>query len=192
MRAFRAGALLAIAAAPLLALPLRASADVIDEVSVTGLAHDVNDIDHGKESGTADIQLEVDSTRPPILRIIGVPRVNAFVALNSAGRTNSAGAGLVWDHRLFGQLYGSLDLGLAVNDGVSNAPLGPTGAYDREHRLLLGSKVLFREALGLGWRLSRHWSIGAEYIHESNGQILGHGANESINDAGMKLAYRFR
>ncbi|HEX4199434.1 MAG TPA: acyloxyacyl hydrolase [Caulobacteraceae bacterium] len=191
MRTLRAGGLLAIAAVFSLALPLRASADVIDEVSVTGLAHDVNDINHGKENGTADIQLEVDSARPAILRIIGAPRVNAFVALNSAGRTNSAGAGLVWDHKLFGQLYGSLDLGLAANDGVSNARLGPAGAYDRQHRLLLGSKVLFREALGLEWRLARHWAIGAEYVHQSNGQILGHGANESINDAGLKVAYRF-
>jgi lipid A 3-O-deacylase len=189
MRALRVGA--AVAAVLLLMLPVVASADVIDEVSVTGLAHDVSDIGHGKENGTEDIQLEVDTTRPQLLRFLGAPRINAFIALNTAGRTNSAGAGLVWDHRLFGPIYASADLGLAVNDGVTDAALGPAGVYDREHRLLLGSRVLFREALGLEWRLARHWAIGAEYVHQSNGQILSHGANESINDAGVKLAYRF-
>jgi lipid A 3-O-deacylase len=171
-------------------LPSVARADIVDEVSVGGFAHDVSD-GHGKESGTQDIQLEVDSTRPPILRVLGAPRVNAFISLNSAGRTNSAGAGLVWDHRLFGRLYGSVDLGLAVNDGVLTAALGPAGEYDRTHRVLLGSHILFREAVGLEWRFDRHWALGAEFVHQSTGQIVAQGANEGINDAGLKLAYHF-
>ncbi|HZC15945.1 MAG TPA: acyloxyacyl hydrolase [Caulobacteraceae bacterium] len=192
MPTFRAVTLLATAAVLLLTLPVRASADVIDEVSVTGLAHDTSNINSGKESGTEDVQFEVDTVRPFFLRFLGAPRINVFVAPNSVGRTNSAGAGLVWDHRLFGPIYGSVDFGLALNDGVTNAPLGPAGAFDREHRLLLGSKVLFREAFAVQWRFARHWAIGPEFVHQSNGQILGHGANESINDAGLKLAYRFR
>jgi lipid A 3-O-deacylase len=184
-------ALLATTLALAVALPAAARADVIDEISITGLSHDVSDIGHGKENGTADIQLEVDTTRPPLLRVLGAPRVNAFVAVNSAGHTDSGGAGLVWDHQLFDRLYGSIDLGLAVNDGVLTAPLGPTGDFNRAHRLQLGSHLLFREAIGLELRLSRRWAIGAEYIHESTGQIVARGANEGINDAGVKLAYRF-
>lgn len=183
--------LLACAFTAAVASPFRAKADVVDEISVGGFAHDLSDLGHGKESGTADIQFEIDTTRPPILRVLGAPRINAFVVVNSGGRTDSAGAGLVWDHQLFDRLYGSLDLGLAVNDGSLSAPLGPTGDFARAHRLQLGSHVLFREALGLELRLSRHWAIGGELIHESTGQILAHGANEGINDAGLKLAYRF-
>lgn len=190
-RARPALALLASAFVVAIALPSAAKADIIDEISVGGFSHDISDIGHGKESGSADIQIEVDTTRPPLLRVLGAPRVNAFVALNSAGRTNSAGAGLVWDHRLFGRLYGSLDLGLAVNDGVTGAELGPAGDFNRQHRLLLGSRLLFREALGLEWRFSRRWAIGAEYVHQSTGQIVSHGANEGINDAGLKVAYHF-
>jgi hypothetical protein len=190
MRArFKLGLLACASAA--VALPLAAKADIVDEVSAGGFAHDLSDLGHGKESGTADIQLEVDTTRPPILRILGAPRVNAFVSVNSGGRTDSGGAGLVWDHQLFDRLYGTLDLGLAANDGSLSAPLGPTGDFARAHRLQLGSHVLFREALGLELRLTRHWAIGGEFIHESTGQILAHGANEGINDAGLKLAYRF-
>jgi lipid A 3-O-deacylase len=184
-------ALLASAFVVAFALPSAAKADLIDEVSVAGFSHDLSDIGHGKESNSADIQIEVDTTRPPLLRVLGAPRVNAFVTLNSAGRTNSAGAGLVWDHRLFRQLYGSADFGLAVNDGLTGARLGPAGDFNRQHRLLLGSHLLFREAFGLEWRFSRRWAIGAEFVHQSTGQIVSHGANEGINDAGLKLAYRF-
>ncbi len=174
-----------------LALSPQSKADIVDEISVGGFAHDFNDIGHGKESGSADIQVEVDTTRPPILRLIGAPRVNVFAAVNTAGGVDSAGAGLVWDHRLFGQLYGFLDAGLAVNNGDLTAPLGPAGDHARANQLQLGSHVLFREALGLEWRFARHWAIAGEYIHQSNGQILAHGANEGINDLGLKLAYRF-
>jgi len=191
MRArFKLG-LLACAFAAAVALPATSRADIVDEVSVGGFAHDVSDIGHGKESGTADIQLEVDTARPPILRILGAPRVNAFVSINSAGRTNSGGAGLVWDHQLFDRLYGRIDLGIAGNDGVLTAPIGPAGNYVRAHRDLLGSHLLFREALGLEWRLTRHWAFGGEFVHESTGQIVARGANEGINDLGLKLAYRF-
>jgi lipid A 3-O-deacylase len=183
--------LLAAGLALAAALPVAARADIVDEISVGGFSHDVSDVGRGKESASADIQLEVDTTRPPLLRVLGAPRVNAFIALNSAGHTNSAGGGLVWDHQLFDRLYGSIDLGLAVNDGVLSAPLGPAGDFNRAHRVLLGSHLLFREALALEWRVSRRWGIAAEYIHESTGQILAHGANEGINDLGLKLAYHF-
>jgi|HubBroStandDraft_6_1064221.scaffolds.fasta_scaffold796227_2 lipid A 3-O-deacylase len=183
--------LLACVFAAAVALPSISKADIVDEVSVGGFAHDLSDIGHGKESGTQDIQLEVDTTRPAILRILGAPRVNAFVSINSGGRTDSGGAGLVWDHQLFDRLYGTLDLGLAVNDGSLTAPLGPAGDAARANHLQLGSHVLFREALGLELRLTRHWALGGEFVHESTGQIVAHGANEGINDLGLKLAYRF-
>jgi lipid A 3-O-deacylase len=78
-----------------------------------------------------------------------------------------------------------------VNDGSLTAPLGPAGNFARANRLQLGSHLLFREALGLELRLTRHWALGGEFIHESTGQIVAHGANEGINDLGLKLAYRF-
>ena len=104
-----------------------------------------------------------------------------------------ASGGLVWDHRLVGQVYGSLDVGLGVTNGLIDPRAGPVGAYDLKHRLLLGSSVLFREAPGIEWRFSPSWSLGAEFVHASNGEILGsHRFNRGINDAGLRLGYRFR
>ncbi len=176
----------------MIAAPHRAQAGVLDEVWAGGFAHDVSDLDHGKESGSGDVQIEVDSVRPGFLRILGAPRLNATLSLNSAGLTNFGSVGLTWDHRLLGPIYGSLDLGFGLNDGVANAPTGPRGDYELNHRLIVGSKVLFREAAGLDWRFAGRWSVGAEFVHLSNGLILTHHYNQGINDVGLRLGYRFR
>ncbi|HEY2658155.1 MAG TPA: acyloxyacyl hydrolase [Caulobacteraceae bacterium] len=172
--------------------PPTAQAGGLDQIWVGGYAHDVSDLRHGKESGTGDVQVEIDSARPAWLRFMGAPRLNAALSLNSAGLTNFGSAGLTWNHRLIGPLYGSLDLGFGLTDGVANPPPGPRGAYDLDHRLLLGSKVLFREAAGVDWRLSRRWSIGAQFVHLSNGLVLAHRYNQGINNVGLRLGYRFR
>lgn len=176
------------------AAPRAARAGVLDEIWVGGFAHDVSDIGHdnGKESGTEDTILEADTARPGVLRILGAPRIGLSLGLNSAGLTNSGAVSLVWDHHLFGPLYGSVDLGMGLSDGVSQTPAGVAGVYDQQHRLLLGSKVLFREAAGVDWRLNDRWSIGGEFVHFSNGLILAKDHNQGVNDAGIRLGYRFR
>jgi hypothetical protein len=185
-------ALAAVGFLGLAAFAKDANAGPIDEVWVGGFAHNVSRVGDGAESGTEDVILEIDTGRPKLLRFLGAPRVNAVIELNSAGRTNLGSLGLVWDHRIFHQLYGTLDFGLGLSDGVTDPPAGPAGDYDRAHRILLGSSVLFRGAAGLEWRLSDRWAIGAEYVHASNGDILGaHQYNRGVNDAGLRLGYRF-
>ncbi len=177
-------------ATPLLASPARSA--ILDQVWLGGFAHSINYLGDAKESGTADAQLEIDSTPPALLRPIGSPRVNATLSLNTAGLTDFASLGLTWRRKLVGRLEGSLDAGLGFGDGVTNPPPGPLGDYDRTHRLLLGSKLLFRAAAGVDWRIDSRWSIGAEFVHLSNGHIFNRDHNEGINDAGLRLGYRFR
>jgi lipid A 3-O-deacylase len=172
--------------------PLTGRAGLLDEAWVGGLAHDVSDIGQGKESDTADVQIEIDGKSPSFLRFLGAPRPNATLALNSAGRTNSGSLGLTWNHRLVDRLCGSVDFGLSLTDGVTAPPPGPEGAYVASHRLLLGSKVLFREAVGVEWRLSDRWALGPEFVHMSNGLVFARRYNQGINDAGVRLGYRFR
>ena len=173
-------------------IPAMSRAGPIDEVGVGAYGHDVNDLGRGKESNTEDLQLEVDTARPPILRLIGAPRLNAFVSINSARESDFAGAGLVWDRRLLGQLYGSLDVGAGYTDGVLGPPTDPAAAAATERRrLYLGSRILFREAIGVDWRFSPYWAVGAQFWHASNGRVIGNNFNESINDAGLRLGYRF-
>jgi hypothetical protein len=142
--------------------PVFAQSRLLDEVWVGGFAHDTSDLGAGKESNTEDAMVEVDSGRPGVLRFLGAPRIGASLSLNTAGLSNFGALSLVWDHHLFSR-----------------------------HRLLLGSKVLFREAGGLDWRLSDHWRVGAEFVHLSNGLILAKDHNQGINDAGLRLGYEF-
>ena len=171
-----------------------AKAQVIDEVSVGGYLHDVVNITDGVESNLQDLQLEVDTTRPNALRVLGAPRLNTFVTFNSAHKSDMAGAGLTWDHRLlFPRLFATLDFGLAYSDGVINPPPGHSNEYyDHYPRLLLGSNVLFRTAPGIEWHIDDHWVIGGQFIHLSNAGLLGsHHYNRGINDAGLRIGYRF-
>jgi hypothetical protein len=168
------------------------SAGLLDEVWVGGFAHDISDLGGGKESGTWDVSLEADSVKPRALRFLGAPRVNAFLMLNSRGLSNFGAAGLTWDHRLVSHLYATADFGVGYADGVLTAPPGRAGEWLRERRLLLGSRALFREAVGVHWKLSRRWLIGAEFTHDSNGHILASHYNEGITDVGLRVGYRFR
>ena len=166
-------------------------AGAIDQVWVGAFAHSVTHSNR-LEGGTQDIFFEVDTARPRALRALGAPRVGIAIAANTAGHSDLASLGLVWDHQLSGRLYGSVDFGFGVTDGLIRPRAGAQGVSDFETRLLLGSHVLFRVAAGLDWRLSRRWSVGLELVHASNGNLLGsHPYNRGINDAGLRFAYRF-
>lgn len=189
-RSLCVAALAAAGFAALVAAP--AAAAGLDQIWIGGLAHDVVHQGGDMESGTQDVSLELDSRRPSILRPLGAPRVGLALAANSAGHSSLASLSLVWDRRLAGRLYGTFDFGLGVTNGLVGPRAGAQGVSDFQHRLLLGSHVLFREAVGLEWRLSPRWSLGAEFIHASNGDLLGsHHYNRGINDAGLRLGYRF-
>ncbi|HWE46754.1 MAG TPA: acyloxyacyl hydrolase [Caulobacteraceae bacterium] len=185
------GAIASVAVCVLLS-PAVARAGVVDELNAAVMSHDTSDLGRGKESHSADIQFEVDTIRPRALKFLGSPRLNAIVAVNTAGLTNFAAAGFTWDWPLWKRWRGKIDFGLSVNDGVVSAPPGPAGQMVREHRLLLGSKVLFREAATVEWRFGKKWGLEAQFEHLSNGGILGSNHNnQGINDAGLALAYHF-
>ena len=175
-----------------------AQAQIIDEVSAGAYAHDVVHVTDGVESGLTDVQLEVDTVRPPFLRFLGAPRLNLYAAFNGAGHSDVYGGGLVWDHKTFWpQLYVILDFGLAYTDAVVKPPPGVTAYtvsnYDHYPRLLVGSNLLFRTVPGLEWHFDDHWVLGAQLVHLSNAGILGdHHYNRGINDLGVRVGYRFK
>jgi lipid A 3-O-deacylase len=173
-----------------LTAPPAQAGGLVDELWVGGFAHDIVHVGGGQESGSTDFQIEVDSPQPAVLRSIGAPRLNATFSANSGGKTNFGSVGLTWDRGLTSHLRGSFDFGVALTDGVTGDHLPP--AADKHGRLLLGSKTLFREALGLDWRTSDHWSVGIEFVHLSNGNILAHGHNDGVSDLGLRFGYRFR
>jgi len=105
----------------------------------------------------------------------------AFAAVNTAGETNYAAAGI---SAKFGkQLYVRPGVGIAVHTGSS-------GNFQRTDKIAFGSRVLFAPELGVGVQLSERVSVEASWVHLSHAQLLG-GQNPGIDNIGMRINVRF-
>ncbi len=101
----------------------------------------------------------------------------AFGALNTAGDTSYAAAGLSWK---FGdRLYIRPGLGLAIHNGS-------TDDFNRDDRIALGSRILIESELSIGTRINDRLTIEASLIHLSHGQLFG-GQNPGIDNIGARI-----
>ncbi len=168
-------------------LPAAAQLKVVDEVKIGALAHDVGFLGHHLEKGP-DVNLEMLFTPPDILSVIGSPRPHIGADINVAGKTSDGYFGLTWGIMLIQSLFGAGDgvfvngsLGGAVHDGYIDS--GPA------NRKLLGSRVLFRESLELGYQLNPEISVSTLLDHISNANLGRH--NMGITSAGARLGFKF-
>jgi lipid A 3-O-deacylase len=174
----------AIALSPLAAV---AQTKLVDELKVGGLAHDVGFLGRHVEGG-ADVNLEVLFTSPDLLRYIGSPRPHIGADINTSGNTSDGYFGLTWGIMLIQNLFGAGDgifangsLGGAVHDGhLLNAP------PDRKR---LGSRILFRESVELGYQVNPVVSVSAILDHISNANLAPR--NAGITSAGARVGFRF-
>lgn len=169
---------------------------IVSEVRLGILAHDLRVLG-GRENG-ADINGEVLFVSPvpdaavsafaPWLRWVLQPRPNLGFDVNTLGYTDQFYAGLTWTATLATHVFDDTDsvfLGLgfgpALNDGHVN-----TAASDRKK---LGSNLLFHLTAELGYRITPRWSVSLYFEHSSNGGLAYY--NEGLNDAGLRLGFRF-
>jgi lipid A 3-O-deacylase len=160
---------------------------IIDEVKFGGLAHDITLGGDAIESG-ADINGEVLFTSPSFLDFLAAPRPHLGVSINTNGNTDQFYFGLTWGLRLFPSIVGQTDaltiygsLGGALQDGyTNNAPQG---------RKNLGSVILFRESIELGYQITPVYSISGIVDHISNANLAGH--NAGITSAGARIGIKF-
>lgn len=100
----------------------------------------------------------------------------AFGALNSAGDTSYAAAGL--SAKFGGRIYVRPGIGIAIHNGSA-------GQFYRSDRIAFGSRVLFEPELGIGTRLNRHATLEASWIHMSQGQVFSR-ENPGIDNIGLR------
>jgi len=182
-----ASAVLLGAGLALFTAPAVAQTKLIDELKIGGLAHDVT-LGGSHVEGGADVNIEVLFTPPDILRIIGSPRPHIGADINTSGNTSDGYFGLTWGIMLIQSLFGAGDgvfangsLGGAIHDGyIDSAPAG---------RKRLGSRILFRESVELGYQLTPNTSVSAIVDHISNANLGNH--NAGITSAGARLGFRF-
>src|SRR5690348_7321108 len=160
---------------------------IVDELKIGGWAHDVGFLGHHVESGP-DVNIEMLFTSPDLLRYIGSPRPHVGADVNTAGNTSDGYFGLTWGIMLIQNLFG-------VGDGIfANGSLG--GAVQNGYlnsappdRKKLGSRILFRESLELGYQINPVVSVSALLDHISNANLAEH--NAGITSAGARIGFRF-
>ncbi len=160
---------------------------IVDEIRVGALAHDVTLGGSHVESGI-DINAEILFKSPSFLSFAFSPRPHLGGSVNSDGNTNQVYFGLTWEATLFrgifrqgDRLFVDLSLGGAYHDGYLN------GAPPDRKRL--GSSILFRESVEIGYGVTPAVSISAFVDHISNANLASH--NAGITNVGGRIGYKF-
>jgi lipid A 3-O-deacylase len=160
----------------------------IDEARIGVYEHDASVLGHQKERGE-DIGAEI--LFPPF-DFLWSPRLAIGGLVNTQGQTDQAYVGLTWTWNFWQGVLWSGDgfyaegtLGGGWNDGLINV----TDPVLSQQRKSLGSNVLFREDIDLGYRINSIWSVALSYNHISNADLASR--NEGLNDVGVRLGMKF-
>jgi lipid A 3-O-deacylase len=160
------------------------------------LAHDVHFLG-GKEHGVdlnpelilqSPVSDEWAASLPGYLRWMVQPRPTIGGEINTSGFTNQAYFGATWTWLLasnVAQPGDGIALGYFFGPGFNDGDIIGT-APDRKS---LGSHILFREALDLGYLIASTYEVSLFIDHVSNGGLAKQ--NESINDVGIRFGVRF-
>ncbi|OZB16525.1 MAG: hypothetical protein B7X53_08650 [Hyphomonas sp. 34-62-18] len=188
----RAALLIASAAA----LSASASAQVIDEVRLGVMAHNlcVLDCDNADKEDGPNINGEIVFSSPDFLNLIWSPRPYVMGSVNTAGDTSFGGAGLHWNWDFAEGWSLEPGVGYVVHDGELDFPFpqgDPRNNPISESKVFLGSRDLFRTSLSLNRDLAGPWGVQLMYEHLSHGQILGNGRNQGLDNIGVRVRYAF-
>lgn len=165
--------------------PINASAQVSEiRVGIGEFAEDIInigiEIDNGVENSAA-LSGEIIFEEPELLRWALSPQPYINASLNLDGDTSFGGAGLLWRQSLGEHFYGDFAFGLVAHTGTTEIDLRELPQdtflhewiFRRDNEREFGSRLLFRERLTLGLRLSENVSAEAYFEHISNGGVLG-------------------
>jgi lipid A 3-O-deacylase len=147
--------------------------------------HDAGIFGSRKEDG-ADLNLELRFGSPEFLAAIGAPRPHLGVHGNLAGDTSQLYFGLTWSFMLWRTDGGDgLFLDASLGGSAHNGDLDS----NRTDRKDLGSPVLFRESLELGYRFGEVHSISVMLDHVSNAGLADR--NEGLDNVGVRYGLKF-
>lgn len=154
----------------------------LHEMRLGVLDHDTDNLCSGfsRESGV-DLNTEFIFT-PDYLLWHGHIRPNLGLSVNDRGNTGKVYAGGVWQYLWRNGFILDLGAGLAVHDGEIGAP-------DARDKKDLGSRVLLRFAVELGYPISMHNRLFLMFDHISNGYTAD--PNEGLDTVGIRYGYLF-
>jgi len=100
----------------------------------------------------------------------------------------------MWRQSFNDKFYGDFSFGLAIHDGTNRVDRDNLNFFEilerADEEISFGSRILFRQQLTLGYRVTDDWAAEIFGEHLSNGQILG-SVNEGVDILGVKASKRF-
>lgn len=152
----------------------------ISEIRGGLFKHDTGPFGNTEEGGI-DLNGEVLFKSPEFLQWVWAPRPHLGMDLNTSGDTSQAYLGLSWNFPIWEKFWFGFSLGAAVHNGKLDT--------DDSDRKSLGSRVLFRESLELGYNVTDQLSVSVMLDHSSNAGLADR--NEGLDNVGLRLGYRF-
>lgn len=154
----------------------------LNEIRAGVLAHDVGGLWSGtRREGGVDFNAEIIFSRPSFSFLKGTIAPNFGLSVNSRGDTSKLYGGFLWELETKSGLFLDLGLGAAVHNGDLE-----TSDEDKKQ---LGSRILFRIAIEIGYSLSEHHRISILFDHVSNANLAN--PNEGMDTLGLRYGYRF-
>lgn len=155
---------------------------LIHEVRIGVMAHDVDGLWSGqhKEKGV-DYSAELVFGHPLAEFWSGVVRPNVGFDWHNRGDTSKAYGGLVWHWNNDRRLSFELGLGAALHTGERET--------NDMHEKQLGSKLLFRIPIELGYEVAERQRVSLFFEHVSNAWLANE--NEGMDLLGARWAYKF-
>jgi hypothetical protein len=156
--------------------------DWISEIRVGVVKHDVDNLWSGtsKENGIG-YNLEIIFGRPHFSFLSGLVRPNLGVTINDSGDTSKLYAGLLWELETKYGIFIDLGIGAAVHNGKLQT--------SDNNKKELGSRVLFRIPIEIGYALNAHHRISIAFDHISNAYLAN--PNAGLDTLGIRYGYRF-
>ena len=146
------------------------------------LKHDVDNLWSGtRKEGGVDLNAEIIFNRPSFSSLSGNVRPNLGASINSQGDTSKIYGGILWELGMKSGIFLNLGIGAAVHNGELDT--------NQEDKKSLGSRLLFRVPIELGYPLSKHHQISVLFDHVSNGFLVD--PNEGLDTLGLRYGYRF-
>jgi lipid A 3-O-deacylase len=179
---------------------------LVEELRLGGLAHDMPAIASQHETGAA-INGEVRFVSPDFFSLILSPNPTVGIVIPTTSlATSSAYAGLNWTFERFGSFsikpfFIDFFFGLSATNGNGNFdykaynaanPLTPV--VEGNYKKYLGSRILFREALEIGYRFGsqQEHAVSIIFSHLSHGEILSNDSrNGGMDHLGVRYGYKF-
>ena len=156
--------------------------DLFKEIKLGVLLHDVGGLWSGnsKETGT-DFNAEIVLSFPILSIFSGTIYPNLGLLFNDSGNTSNLYFGLIWDRKIMSTFFINLGLGIAAHNGEIETK--------NENIKALGSNILFRVPVEIGYIVNKHHRLSFFFVHLSNAYLAY--PNEGMDGFGLRYSYHF-